>query len=317
MSRRAGGAALLLVLLLIAMLAVLLAPLVVRSGAFAAEAMDRSDALRCELALASGLALAIAQLEHDAAADRPYDGLDEPWAQPIALSLEAELSGQLRDRAGLFALSRLAQAGAPGQQAVEQLRRLLAAREGDDADSEAIEQASARLQRWLRERDLEALQPAWRATFAERTLETLPAQPLRSIDGVGLVEGFDRATLHEGERPLARLLSTGALEADGEAEPINLNTAPLAVLMSLAPEVTRERAEALITHRREAGSLRSLAELAQIEGWAGLRLSGVGLTSASWRLELVARSGRVERAMWWVLTRDEDGRVEVLRRLPR
>jgi len=177
--------------------------------------------------LALGLeAWAQSVLDHDARQGPPWDSLDEPWAQPLAPTAlpGGSVAGRMIDLSGRINLNALIDPsdGSDNPLAVRRFRRLVT--------------------------EVLGLDPA----VAERVLDYLDpdtvTRPLGDESGPGLgylrheQELAELPTLSESER-LALLPFVSALP---RMAPINVNTAPVEVLMALAPDISATQARDML-----------------------------------------------------------------------
>ena len=140
------------------------------------------------------------------------------------------------------------------------------------------------------------LKPAYRT--ANRGFE--------DISELKLVRGID-TEVFEKLRPFVTVLPV--------ATAINVNTAPLEILMSLGPALDRATAN-MIVETRKVRPFRSIAELRALPMLLGRPLVAQGLTVASdfFRLEMDVTSGQSTLAARTLLGRNEGDNVKLLSR---
>lgn len=140
------------------------------------------------------------------------------------------------------------------------------------------------------------LKPAYRT--ANRGFE--------DISELKLVRGID-TEVFEKLRPFVTVLPV--------ATAINVNTAPLEILMSLGPALDRATAN-MIVETRKVRPFRSIAELRALPMLLGRPLVSQGLTVASdfFRLEMDVTSGQSTLAARTLLGRNEGDNVKLLSR---
>lgn len=235
--------------------------------------------------------------------DNKSDHLNEEWATqlpPIPVD-GGQLAGFLEERQGRFDLNSLMLGGAPDTAAVERFRRLLVVLELEP------ELVNALLD-WL-DSDLEERFPGG----AEDSVYLGMEPPYRSANGalvsvseLRLLPGLD-AEGYERLRPHVSALPAPA--------PINVNTASVPVLMSLADEIDPGLAEMLVEARGEEGYEDLNAFLAQ-PGLAGVALpvESLGVSSRYFVVTSQVQFGRVNVSYQSMIERSQDHTTRVIRR---
>lgn len=170
------------------------------------------------------------------------DSLGQQWAQPIANMPydRGIVSGRLVDLQGLFNLNNLAVQGRDLAAYQQQFRLLVASIPGIDPATTGL--LAEHISAWLEPTTGAAPQPADAGLYLALDPPYRPAgQLFRSPRGLLAVAGVTPA-LFEALRPyVAALPQTGTR--------INVNTAPLPVLLSLAPDINAGRLSAFVASR--------------------------------------------------------------------
>lgn len=173
------------------------------------------------------------------------DGLGDRWAQPVTYLPfgHGSVRGQLIDLQGRFNLNNLAASGATGKYYRRQFRRLLA--DLPNIDLTGVPDIGAAVQQWISAQPPNAsqgtnvvpasyylsLQPPYRPS---RQLMTSPSE-LLTVAGV-------TPQVYQALKPYIT-----ALPRSGT--PININTAPLPVLLSLASDINASRMQDFVKSR--------------------------------------------------------------------
>lgn len=169
------------------------------------------------------------------------DHLNEPWAtklEPVAVD-GGKISGYTEDMQSRLNLNNLAESGEHGAIAKERFERLLRVIGGSpavadaladwlDADSERREPHGAEDEAYLSE------QPPYRVANAKLT----------SVSELRLVKGVTKE-LYQALIPYVTALPV--------ATPVNVNTAPIPVLMSVVPGLSESEAKSLLSARSNTG----------------------------------------------------------------
>jgi general secretion pathway protein K len=238
--------------------------------------------------------------------DREKNEIDhrgEDWAAilpPMPVE-NGELAGSLEDMQGRFNLNNLLKGDKPDKVAVDRFRRLLKAVELDPDLANAIVD-------WL-DSDINPTFPGGVEDNGYLSIEP----PYRSgntlmvsISELMLVKGFDE----ESYNRIAPYIS-----ALPKLTPININTAEVPVLMTLADEISKEAAEQLEAARGDEG-FKSVADLLGNAVFAGLEVPEEGLEIGSnyFMLTSDVRFGRVQQRYYTLLHRENSGQTEVIMR---
>lgn len=170
------------------------------------------------------------------------DTLEEDWARQVPISMVegGSIRGRLVDMQGLFNVNSLIDAeGNKNAQALEQFQALLRILDLNDEIAYYLldfidENDEVNFPAGAEDNEYMLLQPGYRCAN----------RPLASISELRLVKGFTREVM-------AKL--TPFVSALPEPTPINVNTAPVEVLRSLANNLSTSDAEALIEDRGDKG----------------------------------------------------------------
>ncbi|HEY9147526.1 MAG TPA: type II secretion system minor pseudopilin GspK [Gammaproteobacteria bacterium] len=235
--------------------------------------------------------------------DNEYDHLAEEWATQLPpIPVEGgQLGGYLEDRQGRFNVNSLLLGGEPDPAAVERFRRLLLVLELDpdlvnalldwlDADLEVRFPGGAEDGVYL------AGEPAYRS--ANGSLASITE--LRLLHGLDQ-EGYDRLAPHVAALP--------------EPAPINVNTATVPVLMSLAEGIDQGIAEMLVEARGEEGYAEMDDFLSQpgLEDMA-LPVEVLGVSSRYFVVTSQIQFGRISVGYQSMIERGQDNTSRVIRR---
>ncbi len=170
------------------------------------------------------------------------DHLGEDWAIALPpISVEgAVVSGHIEDLQGRFNLNNLLlEDGRPSTEDVRRFRRLLRTHGGDERLVEAVidwidDDASPRLPDGAEDTAYLARDPGYRTAN----------RPMASPSELLLVTGFDKA-LFDALEPW--------LQALPERTPINVNTAPADILVTLSEDLSMTDAEQIVEERGDRG----------------------------------------------------------------
>ncbi len=187
----------------------------------------------------SGLRLVGTILRHD---DPSYDALSEAWARPLVIPLkEGEIRIQIEDEERYLNLNGL------GNSSVEKaLGRLLILTKTESISTEEIKA-------WIGQSlYLSPMVPNKKAPF-DSPYELL-------ILGISKEDFYGKTIAGDFYPGLGSLVTTFS---NGQ---VNLNTAPVYILMALSEKIDRPLAERLITYRRKK-PLKRLEDLLRIEGF--------------------------------------------------
>jgi len=260
-----GGIALLMVL--VAILLMTVAVMDTRAGVnlFEAIAVSSADELQTYYLARSGISLAKKALEED---DAAYDSANEDWGAAnrmgaLPVGSLGWVTARIEDEEGKLAVNRLVRAdGTPDDAVADRLWTLLyslglpAGRCDEIVDS---------LIDWM---DPDSSERPGGAEGSYYSSLSLPyASPDRSpatLGELGLVKGIGKALLMRGEGDIPALENYITIFGDPQGR-INVNTAPVEVLMSLTPEgseytVERSLAQEIVDARWES-PFRSTSDL--------------------------------------------------------
>lgn len=297
------GVALLIVIALTAAVAILVAALQFQGALQVRRTANlvRADQARAYHLGAEDWAGALLRRE---GRDDPRDDLTEAWNQQgLVLPIQGgRLVGTLRDLQGRFNVNDLVgNDGRADEVALARFRRLLAALEIEeperiagalvdwlDADQDPRFPFGAEDQTYLR------LVPAYRS--ADRPL--LWVGELRAVDGIS-AEAYARLAPN-----LAALPSRG---------PLNVNTAPLAVLQSLADDAVGDPL-AQVLARQRAAPFDDVADFAREFGHTVPDGVALGTRSEYFALETAVEFDGLTTTMYSLLARTPGGAVRTLRR---
>ncbi len=235
--------------------------------------------------------------------DGKIDHLEEDWAKALPTTEVdgGKVAGSIEDLQGRFNLNNLLDEKGVSSIDMQRLQRLLknldiepglvqAILDWIDADVEPRFPNGAEEDSYLRQA------PPYRNANA----------PFASISELRLVRGM------EGEeyQRLAPFIT-----ALPERTDININTAPAAVLMALADNLTQTDAEALLESREEE-AFRDIDSLMKHNSLAGLKASpeGLGVTSRYFRVYGQAQQGRGRTQLASMLYRPKGKRIRVVYR---
>jgi general secretion pathway protein K len=302
-AHRQRGVALLIVIALSVAVAMLVAALQFQGSLQARRTMNlvRGDQARAYHLGAEDWAGALLQRE---GRDDARDDFTEPWNQKgLVIVIEGgQLVGTLRDLQGRFNVNELLGSdGSVDEAAVARFRRLLAAlgiEESEriagalvdwlDADQDPRFPFGAEDQTYLR------LVPAYRS--ADRPM--LWVGELRAVDGVS-------AEVYAKLAPnLAALPTRGAL---------NVNTAPLAVLQSLADSAIGDALTPILA-RQTTDPFNDAADFARAFGHTIPDGTALGVRSQYFALETAVEFDGLTTTMYSLLARTPGGAVRTLRR---
>lgn len=242
------------------------------------RAQDMQDAAQARLGSESVMHLACKMLADDARNSK-IDDLDETWARrapPFPVD-GGTLAGTIVDENRYFNLNDLVDdKGAVQPEAVAVARRLFAEVGVDEALVDVLVD-------WMDADDRPfGASGAEDASYADRPYRVKNAR-LDRWGELRLLKGFDAGVV----RALFRVAMVGPVPGDG-ITPVNVNTAPKAVLLALLPSMDDADAEALIAGRPYAG-------LAALKGkpWVrGANMARLGVSSDLFLVRTDVRFGR-------------------------
>ncbi|MDD3608356.1 MAG: type II secretion system minor pseudopilin GspK [Halothiobacillaceae bacterium] len=235
--------------------------------------------------------------------NREVDGFMDIWATPLPpIPVDGgRVASRIVDLQGRFNLNALVnKEGKPDEVQKARFERLLKRLELDTAIATAVidwidpdinpEMGGAEDGEYL------GRQPPYRTAN----------RPMQSVTELRLVAGVDS----EGYARLAPLVSA----LPGNA-PINLNTAPLEVLLSLADGLDATRLEEVLEARREK-QFSSVADFLAQDAFGGqtVEAAGLGVNSNNFLAVTEATIGKARVIVYSVLSRSDKGRTRVLLR---
>ena len=303
--KRERGVAVLTAILVVAVSASAAALMLAQQSAMVDQAMLVASRAQADLYARTGLDWARGVLQQDARSGDKVDYLGEGWAQPIAaLPVErAIVSGSITDEQGKFNLNNLVRDNNRSQTDFLAFQRLLASQglapelaeavvDWIDGDSDLSGAAGAEDQYYL------ALRKPYRAANA----------PMMQVEELYRVRGFDAAAVKK-LRPYVTALPGNT--------PVNVNTAPAAVLLALLPDLG-ERIGAHIKVR-DAKPLRTKEE---IKRWAGRDLKPaederLDVASSFFYVRVQVAQDDVELSTDALVARSANARPNLLWRRPR
>lgn len=230
-----------------------------------------------------------------------FDGLDEPWAQPLAdmrldalgassaAAAQATLSGSIEDAQGRFNLANLVVDGELVEPELAALRRLATLMQVPPATADLI---AARV--------LAAQRPA---TDAARPLPLLLSSDIAGINGISA-------------EAAARLAPYLVMLPEPSA--INVNTAPAEVLAAHIENLDLARARSLVATRARIGHFVSLGDFRNQAGGIAIDERGLAIKSDHFLVRGQVRLDRATTRMEALVKRDPNQIARVLwqRELP-
>jgi type II secretory pathway component PulK len=302
--RREGGIALLLALLVLVILAVVIVQMTVSSLHTKTVAENHLADLQNTYGVRAGYHQAVLFLRTDYEQGADVDSLGERWAQPIEFDLgRAHVQVSIRDTERSVSLSQLVNdQGDANPVVVAQLRRLVKILHHPpdvtdrivdyvDADSKGAYEARAKNDRLFNLDELlriEGVAP-----------EVVYGGSINGEDKIGLA-GFVTAwpwTLPQG----------------GVAGSVNVNTAPVEVLLSLADEMSPGVAEAIVAARSTPGAdgmpqaFKAVEEVRKVAGVSAPVYDAISsqltVKSSTFEIRVRSRVGNLEKAWSYVVRR--------------
>ncbi len=209
----------------------------------------------------SGIEIARAILQED---DQNYDAPNERWAQFELLSIsssqlfaEGYFEGKIRDESAKFNPNFLVDSyGMINLKKRGQLERLITILGYDAQIVDAILD-------WLDPDEQRRPRGGERDYYeGEKKIKGPANGPLAALAEMLLIKGVDQKTFYGAEERegLGKYLT---IYSEGR---ININTAPLPVLMSLSPKIDQALAQTLIEYRQEK-PFKKLEDLRNVPGW--------------------------------------------------
>lgn len=288
---RQRGVALLLAVLLTALAAVLAFSILDDQSVALARSHALNRAAQTDEFARGVEVIAVIALRRDQALEAGLDSNADIWRQPLILELpHGSLSARLRDLNGCFNVNALA-----------------------SGDTVLAAESYARLTRLLRVLRVDPELADAIADYVDADREARPrgAEDLRYLGARPPSRSADRPVAHVSElRGVAGIDATvyARLENDlcarPATSPLNVNTASVAVLQSLAERIDRPAAEALSAdgNARHAGIDVFLRAL-ESAGVPPPSAAGLGVSSDEFLLESLIEFDGVEVAYWSLLSR--------------
>lgn len=277
------GIALVMVLALVALVAVWAVQSADEDWVSLRRAENMQQSSKAWLGVESGEALAMRTLAAD---DPAYDGLDEEWAAkspPFPVD-DGVVAGSIEDANRFINLNDLIDTSGKAQPAKVQIVKRLFARLQLDA------RLVDALVDWM---DVDS-QPygsggAEQSAYANRPYHIKNA-PLDSLNEVLLVQGFKPEMLD-------RLRKVATVRPSRGSTPVNINTAPADVLLSLADNIPQGDVEAMISARNSA-PYKSIGELTAGGQNSWVARISPGLLSTKSDAFVIRIESRFGRARW-------------------
>lgn len=295
----------------VALLTVLLVVALATTTAVAMASRQQLDIRRTENTLYQGQALMYLygveswsqQFLADDRRDNEIDHNGEDWATRLPpLPVEGgQVQGFLEDLQGRFNLNSLNLSGEPGKLARERFERLL-------RQLELNPQITSTIQDWL-DPDIEVRFPAGAEDDFYLGLD--PAyrtanQNMFSPSELLLLKDLDKE-IYEKLRPYVTTLPTNT--------PININTASVEVLLSLADDLSNSEIAGLLK-KREDKAYKSVEDFLAEEIFAGknIPLEGLSVNSDYFLMQARADIGHVQQTLTSIFVRDNEGRIQTILR---
>ena len=295
----------------VALLTVLLVVALATTTAVAMASRQQLDIRRTENTLYQGQALMYLygvetwsqQFLADDRRDNEIDHNGEDWATRLPpLPVEGgQVQGFLEDLQGRFNLNTLNQSGDAGKLARERFERLLRQL---DLNTEMI----STIQDWL-DADIEAHFPA--GAEDDYYLGLDPAyrtanQNMLSPSELLLLKDLNKE-IYDKLRPFVTTLPANTA--------ININTASVEVLLSLADDLSKSEIESLVK-KREDKAYKSVEDFLAEDIFAGknIPLEGLSVNSDYFLLHAQADIGHVQQTLISIFVRDKDGRIQTILR---
>jgi general secretion pathway protein K len=278
---RQSGVAIVAALLLVALVTVLAAQWLAKQNALgrAVEVQRNSFQARWLLTAATDWARVILREDTDSNSSRRnnYDGKGDIWTVPLARThvtdasgrLEAYVSGGIEDAQGRFNLADLVSKNQIDEEALARFTRLCVAAGANSSQARAI--ATQVLQRTPKvsvvdkgsappEKAPGAAEPPAPAENPPQPGQqpidpVLPIPSLRSITELPATEKVDANTL-----ALLDPHVTVYARASGAPSTINVNTAGVPALASIAPEINQSMAQAIVAKREQLSFFKDVAD---------------------------------------------------------
>jgi len=295
----------------VALLTVLLVVVLATTTAVAMASRQQLDIRRTENTLYQGQALMYLygveswsqQFLADDRRDNEIDHNGEDWATRLPpLPVEGgQVQGFLEDLQGRFNLTTLNQSGDTGKLARERFERLLRQL---DLNTEMI----STILDWL-DTDIEARFPA--GAEDDYYLGLDPAyrtanQNMLSPSELLLLKDLNKE-IYDKLRPFVTTLPANTA--------ININTASVEVLLSLADDLSKSEIENLVK-KREDKAYKSVEDFLAEDMFAGknIPLEGLSVNSDYFLLHAQADIGHVQQTLISIFVRDKEGRIQTILR---
>lgn len=312
--RNSRGVAIVLILLVLGVMIPLTLDLNRASRAQVYEAANLADGIRALYVSKSGYFLGKALLEED---DAAVDTLNESWARAEVLSAQSSIlfsEGRfllkIEDESGKIPINGLVEGDEYNAEIRGILTRLLSF-PGFQLQEREVRDLVDALKDWIDGDDEPTGFGAENSYY--RSLETpysCKNGPLDRIEELRLVRGIT-GELFEGTAERLGLRDYVTVYGDGN---ININTAPLPVLMALSGSMDEERAAALDAYRKDSGhDLSKVRWYDEVTGMTGITLpSMVTVQSSVFRLHCVGSFRDVRKRTEAILQRGEAGVMRLL-----
>ena len=301
MNRAQRGVAVITAILIVAVAASTAALMLSQQSATLDQVALVASRAQADLYARAGLDWARGVLLQDMATSATYDGLDEPWAQPIAaLPVDrAIVAGVIADAQGKFNLNNLYIGGARSDVDYKAFQRLLASLglspdladavvDWIDPDSNLSGSGGAEDPYYL------SLAKPYRTANA----------PMVQVEELYRVRGFDAAAVQK-LRPYVTALPAQA------RLPVNINTASSVVLAAILPTVPPEKIAAAISMR----ATKPFKSTDDITKWAGTPVDGLDVKSSYFSIRIQVAQDDVNLATDALVARG-GGQVAVVWRRP-
>lgn len=231
-----GGIALLMVLVAVLLMTVVVMDTRAGVNLFEAIAAGSADELQTYYLARSGISLAKKALEED---DAAYDSANEDWGAAnrmgaLPVGSLGWVTARIEDEEGKLPVNRLVKAdGTPDEVMADRLWTLLYSL-GLSADR--CDEIVDSLIDWMDPDNSERPRGAEDAYYSSLSSPySSPDRSFSTLGELGLVKGIGKALLMRGEGDVPALENYITIYGDPEGR-VNINTAPVEVLMSLTPE---------------------------------------------------------------------------------
>ncbi len=238
--------------------------------------------------------------------DKARDSLDEDWAVvlPPIIVEDGSVAGRIEDMQGRFNINNLVDdEGKRSPADVERFINLLRSVGLDEALVPAVVD-------WLDKDSEPTFEGGWGAEDDEYSTLDVPYrtanQKMKSSSELLLVKGMTTKAY--------QLLAPFVVALPSRTK-INVNTAPLEVIMSLSADITRADAEAVLAAREEGAfdSVQAFKDLSVIQG-NSVAEDAIGITSNYFLVDATARYGRRGKVQMYSLLVRNGEKVSVVLR---